>query len=1303
MPTLRTLSDFLGGDVPKPSPKRSTVSGRSIRHIGVVDQVSGTTGIVNLDLIKPPSFEAFLALVAIATKAPTRRLFCKDGGHEIFSTQELVVLMEKLIVRLEKHGIRTENGLEIHYECIASDGTPFQFKYDFTDYKFGDTWLKPMARKLHLLPKVDTNKPILEPPGPVGLPLSGNLKDVAPDIFLVMHSLSERFGKYVKLRVFNDVIYIVSDPDTCDLIMQVPDKRTPRHVFGMKTLANQGVFVADGQQWQLARTCFQKALTPETIGALVPLFVQKGNRMMDVWKEQGLLDTPIDSHHWVENLTYDVICTTGFDYDPRMLEGQKKEPFIEVFDELLDISLKAAVYGAFDVLGTQKRAYKEKNDILDAYLDGIIDKARASKGDSILHKLIEVRCPLTGRAFEQVELRDQLITLLVAGHKTTTLLMTWSLWHIATHADVEEELLKEIREVFGDDFTREPTNEDIFKMKYLEKVLFETLRMTHPVQSVQRGLTEEVKLGEYTLRPGGHKGNGNSYVLVHLAGISHNEELWGEKTYEFQPNRFDRERRMKFHQFQFIPFGGGRRLCLGNLFAITQVKVVLVGLLRRFQIRVVPGKDTQVDPLDFASPLPASRGGGVWLRFFERKGWDDARKATVPREKAASFLLPALRKRRTETSFSHVSSYIGSARSEPAGGLQLDAEGRELLVLWGGEFGTTQKAAENFRNEAEAINFSVTLRGCDEVEAAAAFETLASDAVVVVLMATYNGYPPKNADKFHKDLTVAAEKSTNLLQGRSFSVLAAGNSNWLSTFMKVGRALDEMFALCGGTRLMPLECADKNGNFQGDLAAWRKALFGTLGVKAKAETQNTYYTAPLPYLSYEGDTSVAAPEEDQKAALESRQFFFAQHKYEACDMLVNKEICHDVPEFDQGRSVRQVEIAQPDSATYACGDHLEVIPFNPPSSIARLCKRLGLHLDACVAAGSLRAADKQSARHKIMIGKKVALKDILGASADFLSIPSQEALAAFAELAEDKEEKAAITALTRIEDTIAYDEWVFRRRTFLHALEDWPSVKMTLSRLCELCGHIQPRLYSIASSPEVKPSSVELCCGVVNYTTPDGEPRHGICSSMLAGIDVGGKVLCKVVQAPHMRLPADISMPIICVCGGTGLAPFLGFLQERASQKAAGKETGLVYVYFGCRGDHDLLHEDWLREWENQGVCKLSVSFSRKQGVPKEYVHHALKRDEEFVRSVLASDARGEIGKCSEPPQGKEAGGYNAASAPVAQQKRGCFYLCGSASTLAKDSTTTMIDILGRGDNAEGQRVLTALQEAKRVVFDVWG
>jgi len=208
----------------------------------------------------------------------------------------------------------------------------------------------------------------------------------------------------------------------------------------------------------------------------------------------------------------------------------------------VEISIDASLYDAADVFGTTKkrleRGCKKLDEMQDDIIESIRDNRNAGSAGSLPGALMGAKCPLTQHGFDQSQLRDQLVTFLVAGHKATTLLLTWALYNIAGHPEVEQKMIDELRQVFEDQ-DRPPTGDDLRKLRYMDMVIPEVLQLAVPVQVAQRGLTQPVQAGEYTLLPGGHSGRGNPWVAVHTLGISRSKKDWGDVRVDFNPDRFD--------------------------------------------------------------------------------------------------------------------------------------------------------------------------------------------------------------------------------------------------------------------------------------------------------------------------------------------------------------------------------------------------------------------------------------------------------------------------------------------------------------------------------------------------------------------------------------------------------------------------------------------------------------------------------------------------------------------------------------------------------------------------------------------
>ncbi|CAE7228363.1 cypD, partial [Symbiodinium sp. CCMP2456] len=139
-----------------------------------------------------------------------------------------------------------------------------QLQVEVGQYKFGVLLIRPLWRTL--AGSRAARRSVVHPPQPKMLPTTGNLKDCLPDLWIQCFPLVEKYGPLVKLRIFDDVLYVVADPEIVDIVNQIPDKRLPSEVFGCPALAGQGVFIADGQRWEFARQTFQALW-----GALGPL------------------------------------------------------------------------------------------------------------------------------------------------------------------------------------------------------------------------------------------------------------------------------------------------------------------------------------------------------------------------------------------------------------------------------------------------------------------------------------------------------------------------------------------------------------------------------------------------------------------------------------------------------------------------------------------------------------------------------------------------------------------------------------------------------------------------------------------------------------------------------------------------------------------------------------------------------------------------------------------------------------------------------------------------------------------------
>lgn len=226
-----------------------------------------------------------------------------------------------------------------------------------------------------------------------------------------------------------------------------------------------------------------------------------------------------------------------------------------------------------------------------------------------------------------------------------------------------------------------------------------------------------------------------------------------------------------------------------------------------------------------------------------------------------------------------------------------------------------------------------------------------------------------------------------------------------------------------------------------------------------------------------------------------------------------------------------------------------------------------------------------------------------------------------------------------------------------------------------IAPHLQPRFYSISSSPQQHPSAIHITCAVVDEVMPSGRRHLGVASTWLAHAKRGAS-LPVFVRASTFRLPHDPATPIVMVGPGTGLAPFRGFLQDRAAAAKRGVRFGPTHLFFGCRNRrHDFIYEEELEGFVASGaLSQLHAAFSR-DGPTKDYVQHHIEAHATEVWDLLCA-ARG-----------------------------GVLYVCGDAKNMAKDVHRTLHDVVQKAtgcDDAAAEAAVKGLSESGRYLKDVW-
>src|ERR1700750_591664 len=311
-------------------------------------------------------------------------------------------------------------------------------------------------------------------------------------------------------------------------------------------------------------------------------------------------------------------------------------------------------------------------------------------------------------------------------------------------------------------------------------------------------------------------------------------------------------------------------------------------------------------------------------------------------------------------------------------------------------------------------------------------------------------------------------------------------------------------------------------------------------------------------------------------------------------VLANRELQNKEGSHPSERSTRHIEIELPAGLNYRVGDHLSVVPRNDPTLVDHVARRFGF-----LPADQIRLQVGEGRRAQLPVGETVSVGRLLTEFVELQQVATRKQIQIMSEHTRCPMTKPKLLAFVG-DDAASAERYraevLSSRKSVFDLLEEHPACELPFHAFLEMLSLLAPRYYSISSSPSGEAERCSITVALVEGRAHSGRGVYkGVCSTYLAGRRTGDAIHATVRETKAgFRVPDDPALPIIMIGPGTGLAPFRGFLQERAAQKAEGAQLGPAMLFFGCRHpEQDYLYARELKGFAADGVAELHTAFSR--------------------------------------------------------------------------------------------------------------
>lgn len=432
--------------------------------------------------------------------------------------------------------------------------------------------------------------PDVRPPGPAPQELLGKIRAIQKDAPNFLLDLAARYGGVAFFAVGSLPVYCISHPDGVKHVLQDQNRRYSKNTIqynALATITGRGLLTSDGSLWLRQRRLAQPAFTRSRLAGLDAIVVPAAQAMLERWQTLASTGAALDVDGEMMRLALEIVGKALFQIDLSRDAQRLTHAVLTALDHIIYRARNIIVPPDF-IPTPRNLRFRRALRILNESVYGLIADRRAAGqfGDDLLGMLLQARDEETGEPMSDEQVRDEVLTMLIAGHETVASALTWTWYLLAQHPQQRECVRAEVQRVLGG---RLPTVADLPNLPYVAEVFSEALRLYPPAWVITRQAIEEDEVLGFPIPVG---------ALVILSPyVVHRQPAYWDSPEQFLPERFDPQPEGQRHRFAYIPFGGGPRLCIGSHFATIEAQLVIAMVMQRFELSLASDAPVAMDAL----------------------------------------------------------------------------------------------------------------------------------------------------------------------------------------------------------------------------------------------------------------------------------------------------------------------------------------------------------------------------------------------------------------------------------------------------------------------------------------------------------------------------------------------------------------------------------------------------------------------------------------------------------------------------------------------------------------------------------